>query len=197
LFHFTQTAQGAHFSDRIVIGFPPFGAGVGCQASLGVVFRRGGTSHLAPEPRAGDPPGTIYVLSLSQSENDHALLRQTFRESSLTLYPNCRLSLQPSPTPASALATLRTRRIPIVLCDYDADPAACREIMRACTLLPAPPCVIATSRLACDRLWVELLGEGAFDLLSKPYHPSDVMRVLHSAWVRWQNRYGLAESSLA
>ena len=195
MFHFTQTAQGTHFSDRIVIGFPPFGAGVGRQASLGVVFRRGGTSHLAPEPSAGTSPGTISVLSLSASGSDHALLQQIFRNSSITLYPNCRLSLQPSPTLTFALATLRTRRIPIVLCDYDADAEAWREIVRACKRLPAPPCLIATSRLACDRLWMELLGEGAFDLLAKPYHPSDVMRVLHSAWVRWQNRYGLAESA--
>jgi hypothetical protein len=27
LFHFTQTADGAHFSDRIVMGFPPSAAG--------------------------------------------------------------------------------------------------------------------------------------------------------------------------
>jgi DNA-binding response OmpR family regulator len=61
--------------------------------------------------------------------------------------------------------------------------------------MPAPPCVIVTSRLASDRLWMELLNEGAFDLLSKPFDPSEVMRIIHSAWVHWQNRYGLAASA--
>jgi DNA-binding response OmpR family regulator len=90
---------------------------------------------------------------------------------------------------------LRTHRIPIVLCDDDAYPEAWREILRACKLMPAPPCVIVTSRLASDRLWMELLNEGAFDLLSKPFDPSEVMRIIHSAWVHWQNRYGLAASA--
>ena len=194
MFHFTQTAGGAHFTARIVIGFPPE-AGVGHQASLGVVFRMGRRSGPVSEPLASHPPGTIPILSLSPSENDHAVLGRTFRDSSLTLYPNCRLTLQPSPTLARTLALLRTHRIPIVLCDDDAYPEAWREILRACKLMPAPPCVIVTSRLASDRLWMELLNEGAFDLLSKPFDPSEVMRIIHSAWVHWQNRYGLAASA--
>jgi CheY-like chemotaxis protein len=195
LFHFTQTADGGHFSDRIVIGFPPSAADEGRQASLGVVFRTGRKSGSVPAPSAGHPPGTITVLSFSPSENDHAVLAQTFRDSSLTLYPNCRLTLQPSPTLASTLALLRTHRIPIVLCDDDAYPEAWREILGACQLLPEPPCVIVTSRLADDRLWMEILSEGAFDLLAKPFDPSDVMRTIHSAWVHWQNRYGLADGA--
>src|ERR1700690_3949425 len=88
LFHFTQTAGGAHFSDRIVMGFPPSVAGEGRHANLGVVFRTGRKSGSVPEPSAGHPLGMIAVLSLSPSENDHAVLAQTFRDSSLTLYPN-------------------------------------------------------------------------------------------------------------
>jgi FixJ family two-component response regulator len=55
--------------------------------------------------------------------------------------------------------------------------------------------VIVTSRLAGDGLWMKLLSEGAFDLLSKPIDPSDVMRIIHSAWVHWQNSYGLADGA--
>ena len=142
MFHFTQTADGAHCSDRIVIGFPPSAASVEHQASLGVVFRTGRRSGSVPEASVGHPPGTIAVLSLSPSENDHAVLARTFRDSSLTLYPNCRLTLQPSPALASTLALLRTQRTPIVLCDDDAYPEAWREILGACQLLPEPPCVI-------------------------------------------------------
>ncbi len=193
MFHFTQTAEGAQFSDRVVIGLPLSAAGAGRRASLGAVFRTGTKSDSVPEPSAGHPPGMIAVLSLSPSENDHAVLARAFRDSSLTLYPNCRLTLQSSTTIASTLAVLRTHRIPIVLCDDDAYPEAWREILGACKLLPAPPCVIVTSRLAGDRLWMDLLNEGAFDLLSKPFDPSEVMRIIHSAWVHWQNRYGLAD----
>jgi CheY-like chemotaxis protein len=195
LFHFTQTAHGAHFSDRVVIGFPPSGDGVGHRASLGVVFRAGSRFGSPPETPASHPPRTLTVLSLSPAENDHAVLRRCFRDTSLTLYPNRRLRLQPSPTLSSTLSSMRAHRIPIVLCDGDAQPEAWREILRAGKLLSAPPCVIVTSRRAGDRLWMELLNEGAFDLLSKPFDPSEAVRIVHSAWVHWRNRYQLAEGA--
>ena len=148
-----------------------------------------------PEPPARHPPGTITVLSFSPAENDHAVLEQAFRESSLTLYPNCRLALQPSPTIAAAVAALREHRIPIVLCDRDGQPDAWREIHQASRDLAAPPCVIVTSQLADDREWTELLNAGAFDLLAKPFDKSNVIRIIHSAWVHWQSRYGLTEAA--
>ena len=148
-----------------------------------------------PDPPASYAPGTITVLSLSPVENDHMVLEQTFRDSSLTLYPNRRVRLRPSRTLASTLAALREHRIPIVICDRDGQPEAWREILQASKALSAPPCVIVTSRLADDRLWAELLNEGAFDLLSKPFDKSEVVRVIHSAWVRWQNRHGLRDAA--
>ena len=148
-----------------------------------------------PEPPARHPPGTITVLSFSPAENDHTVLEQVFRESSLTLYPNCRLALRPSPTLASTLAALREERIPIVLCDRDGQPDAWREILEASRDLAAPPCVIVTSRLAGDREWAELLNAGAFDLLAKPFDKSNVIRIMHSAWVHWQSRYGLTDAA--
>jgi CheY-like chemotaxis protein len=190
LFHFVQTANGAYASDRIVFGFPKPEAGFDHQASLGVVFRMGRRFGSMPEPPASHPPGTITVLSLSPAENDHAALERTFRESSLTLYPNSRLTLQRTRTVASTVAALRLQRIPIVLCDLDGQPGAWSEILRASKDLAAPPCLIVTSQLADDRLWAELLNGGAFDLLSKPFNPSDVIRIVHSAWVHWQNRHG-------
>lgn len=147
-----------------------------------------------PEPPDRHPAGTITVLSFSPVENDHAALEQTFRDSSLTLYPNCRLSLHPSRTLASALALLRRNRIPIVVCDRDENPDAWREILRATKGLSAPPCLIVTSRLADDRQWAELLNAGAFDLLAKPFEKSNVIRIVQSAWVHWQSRYHLSDT---
>ena len=141
-----------------------------------------------PEPTARQTPGTITVLSLSPVENDHAALERTFRDSSLTLYPNCRLALQPSRTLALALAALREYRIPIVLCDGDGQPEAWREILRATREMPAPPCVIVTSRNVDDRLWAEALNLGAYDVLSKPFDRTEVTRIVGSACHRWMNR---------
>ena len=148
-----------------------------------------------PEPPASHPPGTITVLSYSPAENDHAVLEETFRQSSLTLYPNCRLALHRSRKLASTIVAVREQSIPIVVCDLDGHPEAWQEILRATRELSAPPCVIVTSRNADDRLWADLLNGGAFDLLSKPFDQSNVIRILHSAWVHWQNRHGHHEAT--
>ena len=190
-----ETLNGAYASDRIVVGLLKSEAGFEQRASLGVVFRVGRRSGSMPEAPARQPADTITVLSLSTAGNDHAVLARTLRDSGLTLYPNCRLTLQPRTTLASALASLRGQPIPIVLCDADGQPEAWREILQVSKDLAKPPCVIVTSRLADDRLWAEVLNAGAFDLLSKPFNKSDVMRIIQSAWMHWRNRFGLAEKA--
>ena len=191
MFHFTQTAHSVQFSHRIVLGVPASRKGDVRRASLGVVFRAGGRLGPLTQPSSSELPGVVAVLALSLAESDHTLLGSTFRDTGLTLYPNCRLTLQPSPTLDSALNALRASRIPIVLCDNDAEPGAWREILRAGKALAAPPCVIVCSRGADDRLWMELLHEGVFDVVAKPLDPAEVTRIVHTAWVHWRNRYEL------
>jgi len=140
-------------------------------------------------------PGMITVLSLSPTADDQAVLERTFRGTSLTLYPNCRLALRPVATAAGAMVLLRQEAIPIVLCDEDALPGAWRELVQSCSGLASPPCVIVTSRNADDQLWTEVLNRGGFDLLAKPFHEPEAMRIIQSAWVRWRNRYGLTENA--
>lgn len=176
----------------MIIGFPRGQTGIGNRTNLGMVFRRGRSFGTMPDSSAGHMPGTITILSLSAVDSDHAVLAQTFHDSSLTLYPNCRLALEPSPTLESTIATLRSHRIPIVVCDRDDQPDAWRELLEVTRDLPAPPCLIVTSRNADDRLWAELLHHGVFDLIAKPFDTSEVVRIVHSAWIHWQNRYGAA-----
>ncbi len=195
MFHFVETANGAQVCDRIVLGPPNAETGFEYQASLGVVFRIGRRFDSMPEPPDRHPAGTITVLSVSTAESDHVALEQTFRDSSLTLYPNLRLALHSSRTAASALAVLRRTRIPIVICDRDEQPDAWREILQATRDLAAPPCLIVTSRLADDCQWAELLNTGAFDLLAKPFEKSNVIRIVQSAWVHWQSRYHLTDTA--
>ena len=52
-------------------------------------------------------------------------------------------------------------------------------------VLPDPPVLIVTSRLADEYLWAEALNLGAYDVLAKPFDASEVIRVLYSAWRHW------------
>ena len=49
--------------------------------------------------------------------------------------------------------------------------------------------VIVTDQDADARLWAEALNLGAYDVLSKPYRPAEVIRVLSLAWLHWMNRH--------
>ena len=53
------------------------------------------------------------------------------------------------------------------------------------TILPDPPSLIVTSRLADERLWAEALNLGAYDVLAKPFPPTEAMRVIGAAWRAW------------
>jgi CheY-like chemotaxis protein len=48
--------------------------------------------------------------------------------------------------------------------------------------------LIVASRTADEYLWAEALNLGAYDVLSKPYRPAEVVRVLSMAWLQWMNR---------
>ena len=54
------------------------------------------------------------------------------------------------------------------------------------TELSNPPLLVVASRLADDRLWVEALNLGAYDVLAKPYVSREVVRTFSCAWLRWQ-----------
>ena len=150
-----------------------------------------------PEPSDPDvvPANTITVLSVGPAEEDHTILEQTFRDSEVTLYPNCRVSLQRSSNQASAFAALREQRIPIVLFDADWQLGAWREMAARIKDLSAPPCLIVTSQFADDRLWAEALRHGVFDVIAKPFDKADVIRIVTSAWRRWRLRYAPAPTA--
>jgi hypothetical protein len=41
------------------------------------------------------------------------------------------------------------------------------------------------SRSADEFLWAEALNLGAYDVLARPFEPSEVMRTLSLAWLQW------------
>ena len=57
--------------------------------------------------------------------------------------------------------------------------------------MPNAPSLIVTSRLADDRLWAEALNLGAWDVLAKPFHVTEVIRSVRSAWQHWHDEMDL------
>ena len=135
------------------------------------------------------PPGIEtaiqVVLSVSPNDEDWVFLERILKSDWTVIA---------SATPASALSVLREIPVPILVCDCDPTPGTWHAMLDHLSLLPNPPLLILTSRLADEQLWVEGLNLGAWDVLPKPFQAGEAIRIVDSAWQHWQDRHGLRSS---
>lgn len=86
-----------------------------------------------------------------------------------------------------ALAFLRGRRVPVVMCERDRVDRSWRDLLSGIQEHPFPPSLIVCSRLADERLWAEVLSMGG-DVLVQPFENEEVLRVAYLAWQTWKRR---------
>ena len=134
----------------------------------------------------------ITVLSFEPNANDRAALENIFQDSRWPLHPGWQWHLKTTPTLRAALAAMRKAQVPLMVCGCDAEPETWKQMLEAFPKVANPPLLIVTSRLADDRLWVEALNLGAYDVLAKPYDSTEVIRTFNCAWLRWQVKGGLS-----
>ena len=150
---------------------------------------------------AANHTGVVTLLSVGLIDEDHASLEGLLQCSQCDLLPVCEWKLNACPNLASALATLRKARVPVVVCESDLQPGTWKEVLEELRALPEPPLLIVTSRCADERLWAEALNLGAYDVLAQPFDRTEVSRIVNMAWLRWEGRHGVpggvAEEELA
>lgn len=81
-----------------------------------------------------------------------------------------------------AIARLSRKRIPVVICERDLPDGSWKDVLNYFAEFPDPPVLIVTSESADERLWLEVLNLGGFDVLAKPFRESEVKYVLAAAW---------------
>jgi CheY-like chemotaxis protein len=129
-------------------------------------------------PRIESTNATIPVLAVTPFKADHDALGGMLPASEWTLHS--------ARSVTSAMAQLKKLTLlPVVLCDSDVSPGSWREMLEHVLGMNRPPFMIVASRFADEQLWAEALNLGAFDVLAKPFHPTEVERTLASAWRRW------------
>jgi DNA-binding NtrC family response regulator len=121
------------------------------------------------------------ILSISPIEDDHNSLAQIFSRFRWTLHRALTLS--------SAVAFLAENHAPVVICERDLAPGTWKDMLDWAIVLPQPPCVIVTSRLADDYLWAEALNVGAYDVLMKPFETEEVIRIVSLASRSWHDQH--------
>ncbi len=118
----------------------------------------------------------ITVLLVSTRTEDHIALQAIFRGS--------RWELRAARTARDGIETIRHHaEIAVVICEHTLPDGDWRSLLAQMDKMALPPSLIVSSRLADERLWADVLGFGAFDLLQgAPFEPEEVLRVTESAW---------------
>jgi DNA-binding NtrC family response regulator len=127
------------------------------------------------------------VLSITPLQGDHTALRKVFNQA----YRNQdHWKLLTASSVEWATNLLRQYTIPIAICERDLQPGTWRDLLEETATMPHSPLVIVTSLLADERLWAEVLNEGGYDVLAKPFDGTEVIRVVEGALRRWQDQHG-------
>ena len=129
--------------------------------------------------------GGIPVLSISPMDEDHFFLQDILSRLQNTPDRSRSFTVSSCATLASGLAALRKHQFEVVVCERDLPPGSWKDVLEQVTILPNPPSLIVTSRLADARFWAEALNLGAFDVLAKPFDSTEAMRVVGAAWRAW------------
>lgn len=120
---------------------------------------------------------SLTLLSVSPLREDHLSLEAIVGHSRWRLLKADGLS--------AASRLLQEDDISVVVCERDLIPGNFVDLLKRIQPMPYPPSMIVTSRLADERLWAEALNLGVWDVLSKPFDRSEVVRSVKMAWEHW------------
>ena len=67
-----------------------------------------------------------------------------------------------------------------------------KDLLAHASRKPSPPPLIVAANHADDRLWMEVLNSGGYNLLGKPFEEQEVFRVVSMAWLHGRRRSRVA-----
>jgi DNA-binding NtrC family response regulator len=123
------------------------------------------------------PVSLMTVMLVSRLERDHVALKTILSRSNWRLHS--------ASVRGEAVTLMRRQSIPVVMCVGDARDCTWKQLLDDAARIPAGPRVVVSSRWADDHLWAEVLQAGAYDFLTMPWEPREVLPVISLAWQSW------------
>jgi DNA-binding NtrC family response regulator len=144
------------------------------------------------------PPPAAAILSVSGHERDHAFFDDIGRtDSDWVLCTNAKWDLHRAFSLPSAIVTLQRTPIAVLVCADDLAQGTWKQLLQQVLALPDPPTFVLASNSADERLWMEAIHLGAYDVIVKPLAGREVMRIVASAAVSWLGRHERRKRKLA
>lgn len=125
------------------------------------------------------PDSMPSILIVSANHRDRRWLFRALRTSGWT----CRTA---GSTRCAFDALSRTGSTFLVICEQNLPDGDWKDLLKLATGEMGQPLLIVTSTHADDRLWVEVLNVGGFDLLMKPFDKTELGRVMEMALRQWK-----------
>jgi DNA-binding response OmpR family regulator len=147
------------------------------MATFSNLFEHGGTRSQRQ---------AIELLTICSNPVDCDRLRSIINETNWTFH--CAGTLQ------HALNLLRVRAVPIVLCAAGMSDSNWKDVIRSVKELTEEPAVIVFTEEADERLWSEMIRNGAQDVLTKPFDAADLYEVVSLSYRDWSVRRARAIS---
>lgn len=132
------------------------------------------TDSIAPGPEL-----MPSILIVSADHRDRRWLFRALRTSGWA----CRTA---GSTRSAFNALSRTVATFLVICEQNLPDGDWKDLLKRATGEMGQPLLIVTSTHADDRLWVEVLNVGGFDLLMKPFDKTELGRVMEMALRQWK-----------
>jgi DNA-binding response OmpR family regulator len=123
--------------------------------------------------------GAVTILAVSPAEEDHLLLSHIFSHSNW--------SFDRVRTCTEAIEALKRSGVAVVICMAELPDGSWKNLLDRLAAEPVPPRLIVASPLADDSLWADVLDRGGYDVLSMPFEPPEVIRVVSLAWRQWKH----------
>ena len=114
------------------------------------------------------------VLAVTPFPEDQRLLSSIFSRS------NWNLTIVR--TRREAAEVLRQQAVPVIICEHILPDGGWRDVADDASLAGLRARVLVTSRCGDESLWCEVLDEGAYDCLAKPFRADEVFRLVSLAW---------------
>lgn len=121
------------------------------------------------------------ALLVTENSEDIKFFQRTFR--------SWKWQIHTAATCRDADAVLRREPVAVIITEAHLADGCWKDLRERADLIPDPPLVIVTSLNADDQLWAEVLNEGGYDVLAKPFEQPEVVRVVSLAWLHWRHKH--------
>ncbi len=119
----------------------------------------------------------LEVLTINNDKKDCAALRSIMGHTNWIFH--C------VPDISRAIQFLEKNLVPVIVCSKQLSDGTWKDVLAAVRRFPNPPDVLVYTAQPDDRLWMEVLSSGGYDLLQVPFNRDEVLRVISLASRKW------------